>query len=131
MSRHRDQRLRNLSAFARHKGRRRLVRHDPAGMKEGLETFDRWLGSFLGKFRRDDLLLMTADHGNDPTTPSTDHSREEVPLLALLGGAPGGADLGTREGFMDVGATFADYFGAPAPRKGTSLLPLIRKGNAS
>mgnify|MGYP001816208341 CR=1 FL=1 len=103
-------------------------RNDPAGMKEGLEIFDAWLGPFADGLRAGDLLLMTADHGNDPTTPSTDHSREEVPLLALLGRGPGGADLGTREGFMDVAATFADFFQAPAPRKGVSLLPAIRKG---
>jgi phosphopentomutase len=106
-------------------------RNDPEGMRRGLEEFDAWLGPFLAGFRSGDLVLMTADHGNDPTTPSTDHSREEVPLLAVLGGAPGGADLGTREGFMDVGATFADFFGAPPPARGASLLDAIRKGNPS
>jgi len=104
-------------------------RNDPAGMKEGLEIFDRWLGPFIDGLRDGDLVLMTADHGNDPTTPSTDHSREEVPLLAVLGGGPQGADLGTREGFMDVAATYADFFGSRPPCKGTTLLPAIRKGN--
>jgi phosphopentomutase len=103
-------------------------RNDPEGMKRGLVEFDRWLGPFAESLGPGDLLLMTADHGNDPTTPSTDHSREEVPLLALPGGSDGGADLGVREGFMDVAATLADYFGVPAPRKGTSLWPAIRKG---
>ncbi len=98
-------------------------RNDPAGMKKGLEEFDRWLGPFLDGLREGDLLLMTADHGNDPTTPSTDHSREQVPLLAYLAGQPGGQDLGVRKGFMDVGATYADYFGSPAPAKGRSFLP--------
>jgi phosphopentomutase len=104
-------------------------RNDPEGMKGGLEAFDRWLGPFLAGMRRDDLLLLTADHGNDPTTPSTDHSREQVPLLAYLAGHGPGCDLGTRIGFMDVAATFAEFFGAPAPRKGVSFLPAVRKGN--
>lgn len=97
-------------------------RNDPAGMKKGLEEFDRWLGPFLDRMAADDLLLMTADHGNDPTTPSTDHSREQVPLLAYRSGQGPGNDLGVREGFMDMGATIADYFGCPAPAKGRSFL---------
>lgn len=100
-------------------------RNDPAGMKEGLESFDAWLGTFLPCLTAGDLLLMTADHGNDPTTVSTDHSREQVPLLVFRAGRETGPDLGVREGFMDVGATFCDFFGAPAPRKGRSVLPLL------
>ena len=96
-------------------------RNDPDGMKEGLEVFDRWLGPFLAAMRAGDLLLITADHGNDPTTPSTDHSREHVPLLAFHAGHENGIGLGLREGFMDVGATLAAYFGAPAPAKGRSF----------
>ncbi len=103
-------------------------RNDPKGMKRGLEEFDRWLGPFLRDLPDGTLLLMTADHGNDPTTPSTDHSREHVPLLAYLAGQPGGANLGTRAGFMDVAATYADFFGCVPPRKGISFLPEIRKG---
>ncbi len=97
-------------------------RNDPQGMRRGLEEFDRWLGGFLTRLRAGDLLLMTADHGNDPTTPTTDHSREMVPLLACLGAVDRGVDLGTLEGFMDVAATFADFFGAPPPRRGHSFL---------
>jgi len=97
-------------------------RNDPRGMQRGLEEFDRWLGPFLKTLREGDLLLMTADHGNDPTTPSTDHSREQVPVLAYLSGCSGGADLGVREGFMDVAATLVDHFGLPATRKGHSFL---------
>lgn len=103
-------------------------RNDPQGMQAGLMEFDRWLGGFLPALRGGDLLIMTADHGNDPTTPSTDHSREQVPLLAAVGGAAGGGDLGLRLGFMDVGATLADYFGAPAPARGTSFWPQLSKG---
>ncbi len=97
-------------------------RNDPQGMKNGLEEFDKWLPSFLDQMSDGDLLLMTADHGNDPTTPSTDHSREHVPLLAYMKGQPGGVSLGVREGFMDVGATFAEFFGSKVPAVGSSFL---------
>ncbi|HPF34490.1 MAG TPA: phosphopentomutase [Candidatus Krumholzibacteria bacterium] len=100
-------------------------RNDPQGMARDLEAFDVWLGGFLARLRRDDLVLITADHGNDPTTPSTDHSREYVPLLAVRGGRVLGRDLGVRDTFADVGATYADYFGAPAPVHGRSFLPLL------
>ncbi|MBU2501859.1 phosphopentomutase [bacterium] len=103
-------------------------RNDPKGMKEGLEAFDRWLGGFLPGLQTGDLLLLTADHGNDPTTPSTDHSREQVPLIARLAGSGTGGDLGLRIGFMDVAATLADFFGVPAPRKGTSFWPQMTDG---
>ncbi len=101
-------------------------RNDPQGMKQGLEIFDVWLGIFLPKIATGDLLLMTADHGNDPTTPSTDHSREQVPILAYLAGAEKGVDLGVREGFMDVAATYAEFFGVPALRKGTGFLSSLK-----
>lgn len=104
-------------------------RNDPVGMRRGLEDFDRWLGGFLPRLQAGDLLLMTADHGNDPTTPSTDHSREMVPILACLGGCEQGADLGTHEGFMDVAATLAEYFGADGPRRGTSFLARLGDGS--
>ncbi|MBV1909950.1 MAG: phosphopentomutase, partial [Kangiellaceae bacterium] len=63
-----------------------------------------------------------ADHGNDPTTPTTDHSREHVPIIGYRGGQLQGRDLGVRDGFMDVGATFADFFGAEKPELGKSFL---------
>ncbi len=101
-------------------------RNDPEGMKRGLEIFDVWLGDFLPKMDAGDLLLLTADHGNDPTTPSTDHSREHVPILAFLAGAEKSVDLGVRRGFMDVAATYADFFGAPAPARGVSFLSSLK-----
>lgn len=100
-------------------------RNDPEGMKKGLEEFDRWLPEFLDMLDPGDLLLMTADHGNDPTTPSTDHSRELVPIIAFMAGQPEGQDLGLRQGFMDVAATIAHFFDAPLPAKGQSFLSLL------
>lgn len=106
-------------------------RNDPAGMKGGLEEFDRWFADFLPRLAPGDLLLLTADHGNDPTTPSTDHSREHVPLLAYLAGVDPGADLGTRRGFMDVAATYAEFFASEPPAKGNSFLAEVRRGGTS
>jgi phosphopentomutase len=100
-------------------------RNDPEGMRGGLEEFDAWLPSFLAAMAPGDLLLLTADHGNDPTSTSTDHSREHVPLLAYLPGLSPGPDLGLRRGFMDVAATLADFFGTPAPVKGESFWPQL------
>lgn len=95
-------------------------RNDPAGMAACLRALDARIPELLDAAGRDTLLLFTADHGNDPTTPSTDHSREEVPLLAWTGGT--GAALGTRGTFADVAATIAECFGVPAPHEGTSFL---------
>jgi phosphopentomutase len=88
-------------------------RNDVAGFYEGLRAFDRMLPELLAPLRPGDLLILTADHGNDPTTPSTDHSREAVPLL-VAGPGVRPAALGER-GFADVGATIADYFSVPSP----------------
>ena len=76
----------------------------------------------LAALAEDDVLVITADHGNDPTTESTDHSREHVPLLAVRGVRDLGVDLGRRETFADLGATLADYFRLDPPPVGTSFL---------
>jgi phosphopentomutase len=102
-------------------------RNDPHGMAEGLVAFDSWLGTTLAELRDDDLLIVTADHGNDPTTPSTDHSREYVPLLARLGAPTAGRDLGTRETFADVAATLAEFFAVSPPAAGASFWPDVRR----
>jgi phosphopentomutase len=72
--------------------------------------------------RPGDLLLLTADHGNDPTFRGTDHCREYVPLIAYNPARPAGRPLGTRRSFADIGATIADTFGAPGTGVGTSFL---------
>jgi phosphopentomutase len=97
-------------------------RNDVAGYAANLERFDARLDDVLQRLRRDDLLIITADHGNDPTTPSTDHSREYVPLLALTGAQRAGRPLGTRATFADLGQTLAAFFGVGAMPHGEGFL---------
>jgi phosphopentomutase len=99
-------------------------RNDPAGYARALEELDRALPRLLGRLRPGELCALTADHGCDPTTPSTDHSREYVPLLVHAPGR-GGGPLGTRGSFADLGATVAEFFGL-RPEVGTSFLGLLR-----
>jgi phosphopentomutase len=102
-------------------------RNDPAGYAANLERFDGRLAEFLPRLRRRDMLILTADHGNDPTTPSTDHSREYVPLFAVGESIRGNVDLGTRATFADVGQTIADLFGVgPLPNGASFLADVIR-----
>jgi phosphopentomutase len=100
-------------------------RNDPAGYASNLEAFDERLRALLPKLRPDDLLVITADHGNDPTTPSTDHSREHVPLL-VRGERVQPIDLGTRATFSDLGQTIAENFGVGPLAHGASFLEVIR-----
>jgi phosphopentomutase len=100
-------------------------RNDVAGYAANLERFDAWLGPALRTLRAEDLLVITGDHGNDPTTPSTDHSREHVPVLLAGAGVRAGADIGTRQTFADLGQTLASNFGVPALAHGTSFLEEI------
>ena len=94
----------NLVDFDMHFGHRR----DVPGYANALVEFDRWLATFLPRCAPDDLVIITADHGNDPTWPGTDHTREEVPLLVLH--ADRRTNLGTRETFADIAATLAEFF---------------------
>ncbi|MCS6830181.1 MAG: phosphopentomutase [bacterium] len=96
-------------------------RNDPHGFAKALEQFDEGLAQVLLQMRPDDLLILTADHGNDPTTPSTDHSREYVPLLCYSPILDGGVALGTRSTFADLASTIADVFGLAAGWSGTSF----------
>lgn len=102
-------------------------RNNPQGYAEALEELDQRLPEMLGLLRDKDMLIITADHGCDPTTRSTDHSREYVPLIVFGQPLRGGIDLGIRETFADVAATIAEYFGLTFPA-GTSFWPQIRKG---
>ena len=97
-------------------------RNDVPGFYQALREFDAALPSFLAALHEDDLLFITADHGNDPTTPSTDHARECVPLLAL-GRRVAGVTIGRRETFSDLGATISDWFAVPFAGAGRSFLP--------
>jgi phosphopentomutase len=96
-------------------------RNDVNGFRAGLEELDQTLPSLLHPVREQDLVIFTADHGNDPTTPSTDHSREAVPLL-VAGRRVRPADLGRRPTFADIGQTVAEFFRVPPLAAGTSFL---------
>ena len=107
----------NLVDFDTQFGHRNLARE----YAENLECFDLRLVHLLPNLSENDLLIVTADHGNDPTTPSTDHSREYVPLMVTGARVRKGVDLGTRETFADLGQTIADLFGVKLSN-GTSFL---------
>jgi phosphopentomutase len=96
-------------------------RNDVSGFHQGLQELDRALPQMLQTVRDQDLVIFTADHGNDPTTPSTDHSREVVPLL-VVGPRVRPVDLGRRRTFADIGQTVAEFFQVPALEAGTSFL---------
>jgi len=100
-------------------------RNDVAGYAANLERFDARLSGILPELSADDLLVVTADHGNDPTTPSTDHAREYVPLLVTGRHVRAGADLGTRTTFADLGQTLAEIFNVGRLAHGTSFLEEI------
>ena len=106
-------------------------RNDTPGYAANLERFDARLPELLAMLRDDDVLVITADHGNDPTTPSTDHSREHVPLLVFGRRVKGGVDLGTRATFADLGQTLAENFGVGPLTNGTSFLSALREPEAS
>jgi phosphopentomutase len=99
-------------------------RRDPDGYARALREIDAALPAIAAQLRPGDVLVLTADHGNDPTFPGSDHTREQVPLIAYAPGRTRGADLGVRPSFADLGATVAEYFGVPAPR-GQSFLGAV------
>jgi phosphopentomutase len=100
-------------------------RNDTKGYAANLERFDARLAHLLPRLEPGDLFVVTADHGNDPTTPSTDHSRERVPLLVTGPRVRAGVNLGTRATFADLGQTLAEIFGVPALDHGQSFLSAI------
>ena len=100
-------------------------RNNVTGYAENLERFDTRLADLLPRLRDDDLLIVTGDHGNDPSTPSTDHSREYVPLLVTGATVRRNVDLGTRRTFADLGQTLAELFGVGPLARGTSFLSAL------
>jgi phosphopentomutase len=97
-------------------------RRDPLGYGRALEEYDARLPKVLEELKEDDLLIITADHGNDPVHHGTDHTREYVPLIAYSKSLKNPGSLGTRKTFADVGATVADNFNVASPEIGTSFL---------
>jgi phosphopentomutase len=100
-------------------------RNDPKGFYNGLKKFDEWLANLFKVLNDNDLVMITADHGNDPTTPSTDHSREYVPILVFGGNFKNNVDLGVRSSFADLQATLTEYFEVPSTGNGKSFLEMI------
>lgn len=101
-------------------------RRDPKGYGQALKTFDQALPDIMSKLNENDLLVITADHGNDPTYIGTDHTREFVPLLVYSPSLNNPGDLGLRTTFSDVGATIADNFGSKPPEHGKSFLSRLK-----
>lgn len=99
-------------------------RNDVEGYAKGIAEFDAWLPSFTEKMGDEDMLIITADHGCDPSTPSTDHSREDVPLL-IYGKKVKNVNLGTRNGFCDIAKTVCDIFGVENDLEGESFKRII------
>ncbi|UFT97688.1 phosphopentomutase [Radiobacillus kanasensis] len=101
-------------------------RRDPQGYGDALEAFDKQLPEVLENLKEDDLLIITADHGNDPVHHGTDHTREYVPLLVYSKGLEGGKELPIRQTFADIGATIADNFQIKKPEHGVSFLDELK-----
>ncbi len=97
-------------------------RNDTPGFYQALKDFDEWLPGLLSKLANDDMLIITADHGNDPTMPSTDHSREFVPILIYGPNLKTNQNIGERGSFADMQATIAEYFDIKSTGNGTSFL---------
>lgn len=101
-------------------------RRDPEGYGKALEEFDQRLDEVFTLIREDDLLILTADHGNDPTFPGTDHTREYVPVLAYSKQLSDSGKLPENDTFADIGATIADNFDVEMPEHGESFLHLLK-----
>ena len=100
-------------------------RNNPQGYADCLAAFDQRLPEIMAALAEDDVLILTADHGNDPTYPGTDHTREYVPILITGEPVREGVNIGVRETFADMAATIADVFDVKAPPQGRSFKSLI------
>ena len=101
-------------------------RRDPIGYGKALEEFDVRLNEVLPKLTDEDLLIITADHGNDPTMPGTDHTREYVPLIVYSPKFTEIKELPVRNTFADIGATISENFGVAKTQFGESFLSLLK-----
>lgn len=101
-------------------------RRDPVGYGKAIEQFDARLPEILAQVQEDDILIITADHGNDPTYTGTDHTREYVPIIIYTPSISVGSSIGVRETFSDVACSIADNFNVQKPHHGTSFLSLIK-----
>lgn len=106
-------------------------RNNVQGYKDALEALDRRIPELLGAMRPEDIIVFTADHGCDPTTASTDHSREYIPILVYGASVAGDTNIGVRATFADIAATAAEFFGLKNWHVGTSFLREITGGNKS
>lgn len=102
-------------------------RNDPEGYKKAIEDFDNRLDEIKSKLKDEDILIITADHGCDPTTASTDHSREYIPILIYGKNVKAGTNIGVRSSFTDIGCTILDYLGVSNEIEGTSFLKEVLK----
>ncbi|QEH69452.1 phosphopentomutase [Cellulosilyticum sp. WCF-2] len=102
-------------------------RNDPASYGKGLEAFDKALPQIVEALKEEDILIITADHGCDPTAPGTDHTREYVPLLVIGKQIKEGINLGTRKSFADIGQTLCELFNLPQLKIGESFLKEVYK----
>lgn len=100
-------------------------RNDPKGYGKAIEDFDGRLNEIYSKLRDEDILIITADHGCDPTTESTDHSREYIPILVYGKKVKGGTELGIRDSFTDIGKSVLDYLGIDNNLEGKSFISEI------
>ncbi|MCL2337857.1 MAG: phosphopentomutase, partial [Firmicutes bacterium] len=105
-------------------------RNDSRGYANALEEFDGRLPEIMAALGPNDLLIITADHGTDPTTPGTDHTREYVPLLVYGPGLKQGVNLGVRSSFSDLGATVAGLFGLTYPTGVSFMNEIVPGGDA-
>lgn len=96
-------------------------RNNIEGYAKALEEFDKKLPEIIAALKQDDLLILTADHGNDPSTPSTDHSREYIPIVAYGKNLKQNVDLGVRDTYADISATILDIFNMPKLENGISF----------